>query len=77
MKTAQISTSLEVQLPDVPNFLRVVMDNRDIETMPIVGASEVELREIGRLWTEELVEKARRQGRLLAEAARRGGNSHE
>lgn len=74
MKIAQISTSLVIQLPDVPNFLRVKMADGDIETMPIVGADEVELREIGRLWTEELVEKARRQGVLLSAAARRGRN---
>ena len=58
----KIKTHAEVEIPIVPNFLR--MGNR---TIPITAIEEKDLRKIGKLWTEELVKKSKTKFDLKAE----------
>lgn len=47
---------LTVHIPTVPNFLKV-----GEQTFPISDFSEKELKEIGREWTQNLIERAKSQ----------------
>ncbi len=51
-----IKISIEVELPSVPNYLRVQGEQTAI---PIQRFSEKELREIGRQWTKALIAKSK------------------
>ena len=47
----------EVEIPRVPNFLRLT----DGRTLPVKAIDETSLREIGKIWTEALIERAKEQ----------------
>lgn len=53
----KIKVTAEVEVPKVPNFLRM----SDGQTLPVSAAREDSLRELGRLWTEALIERAKEQ----------------
>ncbi len=48
--------SLEVKIPLTPNFIRCGNDS-----IPIEDFTEEELTELGRRWTENLIEKAKKK----------------
>lgn len=53
-----------VLVPSIPAFIRVSTRKPDeIVSVPIEQFSELELREIGRLWTEALVSSANKRGK--------------
>lgn len=56
MKTKAIEAGAQIliSLPLTPNFLR-----SNFGTLPIAFFTDEQLREVGRAWTEALVEKAR------------------
>lgn len=54
-KTCRVSTV--VQLPIVPSYLRIDHDN----SVTIGSLDDRELKELGELWTEALIEKAKKQ----------------
>jgi hypothetical protein len=56
MKTIQVTA--QVVVPRVPNFLHMA----DGQILPVEAITEEGLREIGREWTEELIENARKRG---------------
>lgn len=56
--TQKITVTAQVEIPRVPNFLRMT----DGKSLPVYAASEKSLREIGALWTEALVQRAKEQG---------------
>ena len=53
----KIQRFLEVQIPLTPNFITI----GEKECVPIGQFSEQELREIGELWIEELIKKAKKK----------------
>lgn len=52
----KLYVKLEVQVPQIPNFLRT-----DYGTVPLSAITEGGLREIGAAWTEDLVKRAEEQ----------------
>ena len=56
-RTIQVTASIIV--PRTPGFFR--LEEQESATIPIEDVSDDELREIGRLWTEELVEHAQQR----------------
>lgn len=57
MRTFRVTA--EIEIPKVPNFLRMT----DGQMLPVSAVDEAHLREIGKLWTEALVERAKEQGK--------------
>ena len=51
----------EVTIPSVPNFIKVGNESYGIEEF-----SNVELREIGKEWTQKLVERAEERAKNIA-----------
>lgn len=47
----------EVEIPKVPNFLRMT----DGQILPVSAATEESLQELGKLWTEALIARAKEQ----------------
>lgn len=58
---------IEVQVPLVPNRI-LTEPGAGERSLPVRFFSERDLREIGRAWTEDLIERARQQ---IEEAAKR------
>ena len=57
MKTKiTVKTEMEVLLPSLPNFVRT--PHKDV-AIPIEDLTEAQLRELGKQWTEALVDKFR------------------
>ena len=54
-KTLRITA--EIEIPRVPNFLTMT----DGQTIPISAITEDSLRELGKLWIEALIERAKEQ----------------
>lgn len=50
-----LGIDLEINLPRPPNFLRTLSD----EPVPVQKFSDVQLEEIGRAWTRQLLAHAR------------------
>lgn len=57
MKTYKVKA--EIEIPKPPSFLRMT----DGHTLPVSAVDEASLREIGKLWTDALVERAKEQGK--------------
>lgn len=53
-----IKVTADASIPSVPNFIKI-----NDEFQPLCAIAETSLREIGKLWTEELVAKAKRQAK--------------
>lgn len=51
-----INVTTEVQIPQVPNYLHSAAG-----LLPIEDIAEDGLREIGKMWTEELIEHAKKR----------------
>lgn len=49
-----VEVKAQIQIPSVPNFFRMT----DGQSLDVAAVTEDGLREIGRVWTEELVEHA-------------------
>lgn len=60
--------TMEIETPIVPNFLRL----SDGQSVPLCAVTEDGLREIAKSWTEELLEKARKQAAERAAESSRG-----
>ena len=59
MKTKiMVETQMEVVLPSLPNFIRT--PHKDV-SVPIEDLTEDQLREIGKEWTEALIQKSRQR----------------
>jgi electron transfer flavoprotein alpha/beta subunit len=56
-----LTVQARVEVPRVPNFLLMT----DGQKLPVSAATEDDLRLIGKLWTEALIERAREQRRNL------------
>ncbi len=54
----RIKVEAPIQIPRVPNFFQMA----DGQTIPISAIKEDGLKEVGRLWTEALIERAQEQG---------------
>ncbi len=55
---------IELEIPRTPNFIMAggtTDRERDARKIPIDELTETQLRELGRLWTEKLVEEAGRK----------------
>ena len=50
----------EIKTPTTPNFLTVEIGKKETVTVPIADFTEEELQEVGKRWTADLVESARR-----------------
>lgn len=57
MRTYRVTA--EIEIPKVPNFLRMT----DGQTLPVSAIDETSLREIGKIWTEALVERSKEPGK--------------
>ena len=53
----KITVRAEIETPRLPNFFRM----SDGQSLPVHAVSEESLREIGRIWTEELVAHAKKK----------------
>lgn len=58
-----IKVTASVKVPMVPNFLQM----EDGQTIPLRAITEDGLRELGKLWTEALVERAKEQAMTRGE----------
>lgn len=61
----KISVKAEIKIPMTPNFLRMA----DGSYIPLEAITDTGIKEIGRLWTKEMLEKAK-QRRLKARSER-------
>jgi len=62
----KIKVKAEVELPQLPNFLRYGSENQF--AMDVADVSEESLRQIGAAWTEELVKHAAKRAKENANA---------
>ena len=60
---------VEVKIPMVPNYITAGTQQLDVKDF-----SDEQLREIGKLWTERLVEHAAKRRAVPLPVARGGGN---
>lgn len=59
MKTKiMVKTEMEIVLPSLPNFVRT--PHKDV-AIPIADLTEDQIREIGKQWTDALVQKFRKK----------------
>jgi len=59
MKTKiMVKTQMEIVLPMRPNFIRT--PHKDV-SVPVADLTDDQLREIGKEWTEALIQKARQR----------------
>lgn len=59
-----VPVTLRVEIPTLPNFLRVRLPRLghpvNAPTIPIADLTDAELRAVAEAWTENLLEKARK-----------------
>ena len=53
--------SLDLEIPMVPNYIRVKLPNNEYTTISIAELTPEQLHEIGKQWTVTLVEAAARK----------------
>ena len=56
MSPRRIRVTASVVVPRTPSFLR--FEDQEMHSIPIQSMSDKGLAEIGRLWTEDLIERA-------------------
>ena len=56
--------ALDLEVPQIPNFIRIKLPNGDYTTVSIAELSPEQLHEIGKLWTGKLVEEASRKKKI-------------
>lgn len=69
-KSDVVIIEAEVQVPEVPNYLRVLSPlvvDKDRSVVPISTLSDDDLRKIGKLWTQRLLERAAEQRKEAAD----------
>lgn len=66
-KRTRVRVYAEVEIPKPPNFLRTPS-----ATLPVSAFPDHELRRIGELWTEQLIERAAEQRR---DVGQQGGSA--
>jgi electron transfer flavoprotein alpha/beta subunit len=54
-----LTVKAEIKVPRVPNFLRMT----DGQSLPICAVTEEDLRKLGAVWIENLIERAREQAK--------------
>ncbi len=56
MSPRTIRVTAKIVVPRTPSFLR--FEDQEMHSIPIQDVTDEELGEIGRLWTEDLIERA-------------------
>jgi electron transfer flavoprotein alpha/beta subunit len=54
-----LTVKAEIEVPRVPNFLRMT----DGQSLPICAVTEEDLRKLGAVWIENLIERARERAK--------------
>lgn len=65
----EVNTKTAVEVPTVPNFLRVKGAVANDQTIPLSAVNEADLRALGEEWTNALIRRAKEQQEAAREVS--------